>query len=85
MPKKLQFKVGGNTFRCANEEYIYIIFMCDGFNDCQSDFADEKGCHCNESNSTQVNVNLLYLGKTVYPAPTFISIHMEISVGNIIL
>ena len=39
----LQFILGGNMFSCENGEYISILLVCDGENDCK-DFTDEKWC-----------------------------------------
>ena len=46
--KTYQFNAGGNLFKCSNNVYISIYFICDQHVDCKEDKpADELDCECN--------------------------------------
>ena len=39
---------GGNLFKCSNDKYISLFYVCDNYNDCQDDIStDEVNCICN--------------------------------------
>ena len=39
---------GGNLFKCSNNKYISLSYVCDHHNDCQDDMlTDEANCVCN--------------------------------------
>ena len=42
------YEKGGNLFKCSNNNYISLSYVCDHHNDCQDDMAtDEVNCTCN--------------------------------------
>ena len=41
---------GGNLFQCQNGEFISVLFLCDGKDDCQENSSeDEMYCQCNST------------------------------------